>query len=657
MFGEGFDRFFLGLLNTGFAASVVILIVLLLRLVLRRAPKRYLYLLWAPALLRLLCPFSLESALSLLPANPTPIPDNIAQMETPRLDTGFVPLNEAVNAILPAARVGDSANPMQLFLAVAQLVWLAGAAGLLLYAALSTLRLRRQLKNAVCEGDNIYTVSGFATPFVMGILRPKIYLPSDLREEERGYILLHERTHLRRGDPLVRLAAFFAVCLHWFNPLVWLAYHLSGQDMEMSCDEAVVTRMGASVKRPYSASLLALASGRRWVGGTPLAFGEGDTAGRIKNILRFRRPAFWASALLAVLVTAGCIGLSLNPPKEDAPERGPSVQDSAPSSSRQEQEALLAQPVSDNTGDTEEDWVRRNLSSVQATPQKISLVIAEGLSPQQVFSVEITALIPREEQGAVAYTERVVLLEEQKTGAEWPAGTLCEGEFPYAECPDGTQMSVNVNVLAQEGENWIVSSWGYRSYFCEAGQLIEQVLPANTAVTVSAQERGDETHVTLGYEETTGEGFSVTLALPQGWTVSPEGGEESPLPAGVALYGPNGAEPIGWIGYDLLDGQTGQDPAAGENPVFYYSSLMLGSVTNWNNDYVELLREGKTVSATCLVGHQEGGAGGTARYNWGILARDEGLGRFIGIEIKRDALDQTALEEIARSIRFEGAAG
>ena len=138
---------------------------------LRRAPKRYLHLLWAPALLRLLCPFSLESALSLLPANPTPIPDNIAQMETPRLDTGFVPLNEAVNAILPAARVGDSANPMQRLLAVAQLVWLAGAAGLLLYAALSTLRLRRQLKNAVCEGDNIYTVPGLATPFVMGILR------------------------------------------------------------------------------------------------------------------------------------------------------------------------------------------------------------------------------------------------------------------------------------------------------------------------------------------------------------------------------------------------------------------------------------------------------------------------------------------------------
>ena len=752
MFGDGFDRFFLDLLNTGFAASVVIFIVLLLRLVLRRAPKRYSYLLWAPALLRLLCPFSIESVFSLLPANPAPIPENIAQMQTPQLDTGFVALNRVVNAALPAAQPQNSVNPMQVILFVGQLIWLVGVAGLLLYAGISTLRLRHQLRGAMRREENVYVLPGLKTPFVMGIFRPRIYLPDGLAEGEQQYILLHERIHLRRKDHLIRLLSFFAVCLHWFNPLVWLAYHLSARDMEMSCDEAVVRQMGEKIKRPYSASLLALASGRRWVSGAPLAFGEGDTRPRIKNVLHYRKPAVWAGALLAVLVVVLCVGLALNPSKEGAlgtgsssssgqsgaqamdddsldrftifaldvaglgdhglqvslgtaqsevmellnpnewrlpgegelPETGTSpvltllsgegevldvcpwengqslimlrsADESkkeiylAPDTIAQQASAFSEKFVSSTV--SPEDWVRAILWTVSATPQSTSLIIPQGIDPDETISVEISALIPREENG-IPYTERVTLLEGRKSVAEWDF--YCEGIFPYEDCPDGTELSVMVHFLEQEGDSWISSSWGYRSYKCEDGEMVEQVVPANTAVTVSNKANGDETLVTLRYTETVGNGFSVTFALPQGWTVSTEGGgADFALAAGAQIFAPGSDEPVGWIGYDLLGSHIEQyEPPQEEDQVFYYSQLMLGSVVNWNNEYQELLREGDTVSATCLVGYHEGGAGGTTQYDWGILARDERIGRFVGIKITRDAIEEDALKEIACSIRF-----
>ena len=207
------------------------LVVLLARLALRRAPKLYSYLLWAPVLFRLLCPFPIESVFSLLPAKAQPIPKDILYAGTPRVDTGFAALDRAVNSVLPAGEPAMSVNPLQVWLAAAQLVWLAGAAVLLLYSLAATLRLRRRLKGAAREEENIYTAAGLETPFVMGLFRPRIYLPAGLAGEERRYILLHEQTHIRRGDHLWRLLGFFALCLHWFNPLVWLAFYLSGKDM------------------------------------------------------------------------------------------------------------------------------------------------------------------------------------------------------------------------------------------------------------------------------------------------------------------------------------------------------------------------------------------------------------------------------------------
>lgn len=307
------DKIFLQILNMSFTASVVILFVLLARLFLKKAPKKFSYALWGIVLFRLCCPFSFESAVSLLPTKARPIAPDIVYALTPKIDTGIAAVNSAVNAVLPAATPYASVNPLQIWLFLGRLCWLAGLALLLCYSVVSLLRLKKRLRGAVRESGNVYLVQQLETPFVLGLFRPRIYLPASLSGEEKNYILLHEQQHIKRFDHAVKLLSFFVLCLHWFNPLVWAAFFVSGRDMEMACDEAVIKQLGNGVKKEYSASLFTLATGRRIIGGTPLAFGEGDTKGRVKNVLRYKKPAVWVTAAALAAVAAIGIGLAANP--------------------------------------------------------------------------------------------------------------------------------------------------------------------------------------------------------------------------------------------------------------------------------------------------------------------------------------------------------
>ena len=329
--------------NMSLTASVVILAVLAVRLLLRRAPKVFSYALWAVVLFRLLCPVSVTSAVSLLgalgaPAQersavtsvveyvPADIVRNMAPAVTPLPQEPF-PAESGENIIsaAPSVTQPDAApvSPLSGPVAVLTLTWLTGMALLLLYSVVSLLRLRRRLVGAVRLEDNIYLADYIPSPFVMGLFRPKIYLPSTLTETERGYILRHEQYHLRRRDHVMKLLSFLALCVHWFNPLVWAAFILAGKDMEMSCDEAVVRELGEDIRADYSASLLSLATGRRIVAGMPLAFGEGDTGGRIRNLLNWKRPQPWIIAVCAVV----CVGLialcAANPKGSGTPTEDP----------------------------------------------------------------------------------------------------------------------------------------------------------------------------------------------------------------------------------------------------------------------------------------------------------------------------------------------
>ena len=333
-------RLFPTICNMSLTASVVIVAVLLVRLLLRRAPKVLSYALWAVVLFRLICPVSVTSAVSLMGAVGAPVQertqrtsaveyvpaDIVRSSGTPTVTTlpqeTLPAINSPAESTVPAAVTAPepaAAMPLSGPMVVLTGAWLAGMALLLAYSAVSMLRLRRRLVGAVLLADKIYLADHIPSPFVMGLLRPKIYLPSTLKETERGYILRHEQYHIRRRDYLVKFLAFLALCVHWFNPLVWVAFVLAGKDMEMSCDEAVVKELGEDIRADYSASLLSLATGHRIVAGMPLAFGEGDTGGRIRNLLKWKRPRPWVIAVCAV-VCVGLIALCAANPKGDSDE-------------------------------------------------------------------------------------------------------------------------------------------------------------------------------------------------------------------------------------------------------------------------------------------------------------------------------------------------
>ncbi len=306
------DKIFLRIINMSITANYAIVFVMAIRLLLKRFPKIFSYMLWAVVLFRLICPFSFEGFYSLMPAN-VHIPNNIAYLPKPEINSGIASIDGAVNNLLPPANPAASANPMQIWIAVGETIWIIGIAALLVYSIYAAARLHIRLQKATFVADNIYRTDKFATPFVFGIIRPGIYLPAHLSESESSYILLHEQTHIRCLDHIIKPVSFLVTCVHWFNPLVWIAFFLMGEDMELSCDERVIRQMGSDIKREYSSSLLSLSTGRRIVGGCPLAFGENNTKGRIKNVLKYKKPDLWVVIIAGIAVIAVIAGLMANP--------------------------------------------------------------------------------------------------------------------------------------------------------------------------------------------------------------------------------------------------------------------------------------------------------------------------------------------------------
>lgn len=331
----GWYTFFPRLLNMSLTASVVILFVIFARLLLKRAPKIFSYALWYVVLFRLFCPVAINSPLSLLGMFDAPtmeshsaassieyIPANIVHTESPEIHMPVPGVSDVVNRQLPQGAEQLGADPLEFPTTFATYIWGAGFLAMAVYSVIAYFGIRKKLKVVIPLRDNIFIADDIKSPFVIGFFRPGIYLPCGLGGKEQEYIILHEQHHIRRLDHIVKALAFLALCIHWFNPLVWLAFVLMGKDMEMSCDEAVIRKMGENVRADYSASLLALATGRRLIAGTPLAFGEGDTKGRIRNLANWRKPAFWV--ILAAV--AGCATLAVclltNPMGGDEPEGG-----------------------------------------------------------------------------------------------------------------------------------------------------------------------------------------------------------------------------------------------------------------------------------------------------------------------------------------------
>ena len=315
---------FLKLLNLSISASWLVLVVLVLRLVLKRAPKWVDVLLWGMVALRLMLPFSIESALSLIPSAETLSPEVVQFDPAPTITSGVELIDNAVNPSLSesfAAAPLASVNLLYVWTYLAGWVWLIGLAAMLLYALVSYLRLRRRVSASIPLRENIYVCDEVASPFILGILRPRIYLPSALDEAQRGSVLSHERAHLARRDHWWKPLGFALLAVYWFNPLLWLAYTLLCRDIELACDERVLCGMDAGQVKDYSSALLACSVPRRMLAACPLAFGEVGVGARVKNALRYKKPAFWvvAASVAVCVVVAVCF---LTNPRTDTDAAG-----------------------------------------------------------------------------------------------------------------------------------------------------------------------------------------------------------------------------------------------------------------------------------------------------------------------------------------------
>lgn len=314
------ERVFLEVLSMSLYASIVIIIVMLIRLFLKNFPKFISYMLWSVVLFRLLCPFKIE-----LPASPIPNVESVFQ------EYSFTKGEIQVNDLEGSVNMGDDEQTIEVRdgvpaleaystqvmngetilpetktqtiskLTIGKYIWLGGVMLLIVYSVISTLRIRNKVATAIRFDENIYVADKITSPFVMGLFRPKIYLPLDLSKKESEYVILHEQTHIKHFDHVLKLLGFLAVCIHWFNPFVWVAFVLFGNDMEMCCDETVVNELGESIKPEYSATLLSVSANRRFLKGIPVDFGEGSVKERLLNLKKFKT---YSKSVLVVLVTS-----------------------------------------------------------------------------------------------------------------------------------------------------------------------------------------------------------------------------------------------------------------------------------------------------------------------------------------------------------------
>ena len=299
------ENLFLTMLNMSVTAGYLVIAVVILRFALKKAPKWLHCLLWGLVGVRLLCPVSLESVVSLIPSAEIVSPD-IVYSPVPTISSGIYALNQTINPLISsslAPNIGDSVNPMQVVVGVAAVVWIAGIAAMLVYMAVSYIRLKHQVQTAVLLEKNVWQSENVASPFILGVIKPRIYLPFDMTEADRANVLAHENAHLGRHDHWIKPIAFLLLAAYWFNPLMWLAYVLLCRDIELACDERVVRNMNAAGKRGYSSALLSCSVSRKRLSACPLAFGEGNVRGRIKNVLNYKKPAFW----IVVVAVAACI--------------------------------------------------------------------------------------------------------------------------------------------------------------------------------------------------------------------------------------------------------------------------------------------------------------------------------------------------------------
>lgn len=304
------NELFLKIINMSISASWLILAVLILRLVLKKAPKWVSVLLWGIVAVRLICPFSFESALSLIPSAET-FPEKIISGPSFDIQTGISPVDNRINDYLGDRYfegVTVPANNGNNIMTILTIVWIIGILLLVAYTIISYRRLHREIDTAVHYKDNIFQSENVSSPFVLGIINPRIYLPFSMNEQNLEHVVAHEQAHIRRKDHWWKPLGFLLLTIYWFNPLMWLAYVLLCRDIELACDEKVIKELGNEQRADYTQALVACSVNRRMIAACPLAFGEVGVKDRVKSVMNYKKPAFWIIilAVIACVIVAVC---------------------------------------------------------------------------------------------------------------------------------------------------------------------------------------------------------------------------------------------------------------------------------------------------------------------------------------------------------------
>ncbi len=321
---------FLNLFNISITASWITLAVIILRFALKKAPKWINCALWAVVALRLVMPFSLESVFSLVPSTQTIAPPHSVSQTAPDIETGInfidAPLNEYIDTNFVAS-VETTAEKMSFdgVMDIVGIVWAVGVVVMLAYGLISYLHLKHKVRISLPCGENVYCCDDIASPFILGVFRPRIYLPPDISEEETDYVILHEKAHLKRKDHLTKPFGFILLSVYWFNPIIWLAYLLLCRDIELACDEKAIKDMDGKAKKGYSEALLSLSVGRSALAACPLAFGEVSIRDRIKSIVNYKKPAFWTVIVAVVLCVVFAVCFLTNPKTDKDPQNSSSL--------------------------------------------------------------------------------------------------------------------------------------------------------------------------------------------------------------------------------------------------------------------------------------------------------------------------------------------
>ena len=522
------SELFLEIVNRSIAASWIVIAVLILRFCLKKAPKWVNVLLWGIVAVRLIFPFSIESALSLIPSAETVSPS--IMMETaPSVQTGVPALDQVINPVIDhslSPAPGASANPLQIWISVMAAVWLAGAAALLLYSAISYWRLRRRVREAVILRDNIYQSENAGSPFVLGIIQPKIYFPYSVDSGALAYVIAHEQAHIRRGDHWWKPLGFLLLTVHWFNPLLWLGYILLCRDIELACDEKVIREMGSEQRADYTQALVSCSVSRRSIAACPLAFGEVGIKERVKSVMNYKKPAFWIVLASAVVCAVAAVCFLTNPKTErSSPSVGDNVSGLGPAQTEKWFDYLENPEEMNWDGRLEIALPEYPGVTFRWYPEKMEAVTENEITPLytgmpiwNTYFCDLTGDGLPELCSTITFGSGIidsrVIVYDYANGASY---TLEDrGKYDYSlrlDESDGSlcvvQRAYNSGDIAAVGE----------LFFSDSGlhlQVIKTIFETHKFTSVTIRNYGEDTlHITIGSDETalpTGEETTLTYA-------------------------------------------------------------------------------------------------------------------------------------------------